>query len=202
VVVQWAPVTINPPIQAAAAVRQWGALRVAAVRVWEPHPPRGTPRVEWVLLASRSVATRAAAEQVIDYYTCRPLCEDYHQCLKTGCRVEHSQLDDRADVERLIGFQAPLAVRLLQLRHAARETPDGPAEAEIDLLMVHILLQRLGSPQTTLTLSEFRQGVARLGGYQGRRSDGPPGWRTIWRGWHKLSDLTAGARLVQATNTS
>jgi hypothetical protein len=202
VVVQWARVTIRPPAQAPAAIRRLAPLVVDAVRVWEPQPPRRTKRVEWVLLSSLPVTTLAEAHQVVDYYTCRPVCEDYHQCLKTGCRVEHTQLDDGADVARLLGFVAPVAVRLLQLRQAARETPVGPADVQIDPLMVRVLLQRQGSTQTTLTLSEFWQGVARLGGYQGRRSDGPPGWRTIWRGWHKLSELTEGARLFQALDSS
>jgi hypothetical protein len=25
--------------------------------------------------------------------------------------------------------------------------------------------------------------VAQQGGYLGRKRDGPPGWKTLWRGW-------------------
>ena len=47
----------------------------------------------------------------------------------------------------------------------------------------------------TLTLEAFWQAVARMGGPLGRRGDGPPGWRTVWRGWRHLEELTEGARL-------
>jgi L-lactate utilization protein LutB len=33
------------------------------------------------------------AQMRVDWYTCRWFCEDFHQCLKTGCRIEQRQLD-------------------------------------------------------------------------------------------------------------
>ncbi len=51
------------------------------------------------------------------------------------------------------------------------------------------------STGNALLPEQFWQQVARLGGHQGRRHDGPPGWRTVWRGWRYLSDLADGARL-------
>jgi hypothetical protein len=38
--------------------------------------------------------------------------------------------------------------------------------------------------------------VAMLGGYLARRSDGPPGTITLWRGWKRLADLTEGWNLA------
>ncbi len=70
------------------------------------------------------------------------MCEDYHQCLKTSCRIEASQLDDGADIQRLLGFAATLAVRLLQLRQQVRELPDVPAVQVLDPVMVELLAQR------------------------------------------------------------
>ena len=196
VVLQWTAVTLPPPAQAPEPIRRNAPLLVTVLHIWEPHPPRRTKRVEWVLLSSQPITSREDAYRVADWYTCRWLSEDYHQCLKTGCRVERTQLDEGADVQRLLGFLVPLAVRLLQLRQAARDTPDVPAETQIDPLMVHVLRRKQGQAQEILTLAEFWLGVARLGGHQGRSGDGAPGWRTIWRGWHHLSDLTEGARFV------
>jgi hypothetical protein len=89
-------------------------------------------------------------------------------------------------------------VRLLQLRQYARLSAQIPAEAVVDPLMVEVLArrQKRGSGKTGgMTIAEFWRAVARLGGHQGRHSDGPAGWRTIWKGWCYLSDLTEGARL-------
>jgi hypothetical protein len=47
-----------------------------------------------------------------------------------------------------------------------------------------------------LTIHEFYRELAKLGGFLGRRSDGDPGWITIWRGWEKLRTLVRGAQLA------
>ena len=202
VVLAWAQVTLVPPIQtphepAAGERCQRQPLTVWVLRAWEPEPPADvTEPLAWTLLSSLPIHDLADARRYLAWYTCRWLCEDYHQCLKTGCRIEHSQLDDAADLQRLLGFAAPIAVRLLQLRQDARHAPEVPALQVVEPLMVKILAQRYALDAPTLTLSEFYRHLAILGGYQNRRRDGPPGWRTLWYGWRLLSDLAAGARLV------
>lgn len=199
VVMAWAAVTLAPSPQAPPALRRHPPLPAWVLRVWEPEPPEGVAGLEWILLSSLPVTNLTQAQERTEWYSCRWLCEDFHQCLKTGCQVEHSQLDDRADLERLIGFAAPIAVRLLQLRQAARQAPQQLAQAVVDPLMLAILARRQRTDSQTMTLDTFWRLVARLGGFQGRKGDGEPGWRTIWRGWHYLSDLTDGARLVTQT---
>jgi hypothetical protein len=48
-----------------------------------------------------------------------------------------------------------------------------------------------------MTVAEFYRELAKLGGFLGRKSDGEPGWITIWRGWQKLHMLIRGAELAQ-----
>jgi hypothetical protein len=195
-VLAWAPVDIPPPRYAPPVIRHLPPLALHVVRVWEAAPPAGVKPLEWILLSSQPVTDLAGAHEKVDWYTARWLSEDFHQCLKTGCRVEASQLDDGHDLERLLGFLAPVAIRLLQLRQTARDTPDLPAVAVIEPLMVQVLAARQKLDPAQLTLALFWRAVARLGGHQDRRRDGPPGWRTLWRGWRYLSDLTEGARLL------
>ena len=197
VVVAWAKVTIPPPQQAPEPLASHPPLVAWALRVWEPNPPAEVAEpLEWLLLSSLPITSILEAHRTVDYYTCRWLCEDYHQCLKTGCRLEESQLDEGADLRRLLGFAIPLAVRLLQLRQAVRHLPDLPAVALIEPLQIEVLARRRHLDAATLTVPQFWQAVARLGGYQGRKSDGPPGWRTLWKGYRYLCDLTEGARLI------
>lgn len=197
VVLQWAPVMIPPPRQGPPELRKHAPIAAYLLRVWEPEPPAGADRVEWVLVTSMPINTVEDAYCIVDWYTCRWTCEDYHQCLKTGCEIERTQLDDGADIKRLLGFAAPIAVRLLQLRQAARQMPEVPAVTVVDPLMVTLLALRLKRDERGMTVGEFLKGVARLGGHLGRRGDGFPGWRTLWQGWQLLSDLTEGARLIQ-----
>ncbi|MCL5996246.1 MAG: hypothetical protein M1546_09330 [Chloroflexi bacterium] len=120
--------------------------------------------------------------------------------LKTGCRVEAAQLDDGADLERLLGFALSIAVRLLQLRQLARHAPERWARTAVDPLLVQIVAHERAVDPAEMSLQQFWQHVAALGGHQGRKRDGPPGWRTLWRGWRYVSDLYTGACLFAQSN--
>ena len=139
---QWAAITLAPPVQAPPEIRAHGPLKVWLVRAWEPDPPPDVEPVEWVLLSSLPVENLADAQTRVDWYTCRWFCEDFHQCLKTGCRIEQRQLDDGADIQRLLGFALPIAVRLLQLRQTVRQAPEVPATTVVEPLLVQVLARR------------------------------------------------------------
>jgi Transposase Tn5 dimerisation domain len=79
--------------------------------------------------------------------------------------------------------------RLLQLRNISRTHPDLPAKGIVPAIMLNILVFRLNLPSPDLTVGEFWKCVARLGGFLGRKSDGFPGWQTLWRGWNRLMDM-------------
>jgi hypothetical protein len=196
----WAPVTIPPPQGSPKELRHQQPILAWVIRTWEVNaPPDVDEPLEWILITSVQVETIEDALERIQWYAHRWLTEEYHQCLKTGCAIEKRQLDHADDIRRLLGFCGPIAVRLLQIRQLARLAPEVPAVASIDPLTVQILVERLPRPPVQpLTLRHFWRGVAQLGGYQGRRGDGPPGWRTIWRGWQYLNDLVDGARLCQS----
>jgi hypothetical protein len=203
VVLAWAPVLLPPPEQSPDDLVHHAPLAVWVLRIWEPSPPPEAEAVEWLLLTSVPTESVADVRRASDWwYPCRWLCEDVHQVLKTGLRIEHSQLDNGDDIQRLLGFCLPIAVRLLQLREAAQQAPDQLASDTIDPLMVQVLARRQQLEKATLTLGVFWRQVARLGGHLGRKSDGPPGWRTVWKGWRYLCDLTEGARLVVPPNTT
>lgn len=202
-VLAWAPVTLPPPPGSPGGLADHAPLAFWLLHVWEPAPPAGGEAVDWILLSSLPTTTPAAAQQAANWwYPCRWLCEDFHQALKTGVGIEHSQLDDGADVQRLLGFCAPLAVRLLQLRTLAQQAPAVPAASAVDPLLLQVLAARLGVEAQTLTLARFWRAVAQLGGYLGRTNDGPPGWRTVWKGWRYLCDLAEGAHLAHPINSS
>jgi hypothetical protein len=97
---------------------------------------------------------------------------------------------------RLLGLLSPLAVRLLQVRQMARQDPERPATEVIDPLMLAVLAQRCGLSPRTRTLGTFWRELARLGGYLARCSDGPPGWRTTWKGWLSMQALLEGVHLA------
>ena len=171
-------------------------LVVWVVRVWEPEPPEGVEGLEWVLLTSVPTATVEQAWQRVDWYRARWMVEDYHQGLKTGCRIELRQLQSYEALRRLLGLLAPTAVRLLQLRAAARDAPERRASEILprDLVQVVALLAKL--PAASLTAQQCWFTIARYGGYLRRRSGGPPGWKTLWKGWFYVQTLLEGVHLA------
>jgi hypothetical protein len=122
--------------------------------------------------------------------------EDYHQCLKTGCHLEERQIQTADRLIRLLGFLSPLAVRLLCLRDLARRTPEQPAHEVFDPELLAIVAAQAAQPPTAMTTGAFWQAVAQMGGYLARRGDGPPGWKTLWRGWLRVHTLLEGVHLA------
>jgi hypothetical protein len=187
------PVTIwSPQLN-----RTGRALRCWAVRVWEIDAPQDVEPIEWMLLSSEPVASFPDAVRIAGYYSLRWLIEQYHQCLKSGCKVEDRQLETADRLEPLIGMLSIVAVRLLQLKNDARLTPEAPATQRVPGELVKTLARLIRVDPATLTIRRFTHELAKRGGFIGRKSDGEPGWRTLWRGWHELTLIHAGYQLAK-----
>jgi hypothetical protein len=186
--------TLLPPRHEPRASKE--SMMVWIIRVWEEQAPDGEEPLQWLLVTSVPTTTLEQAWERVDWYQSRWLVEDYHQCLKSGCRIEERQLQTVDGLMRLLGLLSPLAVRLLQVRALAREDPERPAHEVIEPLMLAVLAERCGGSPLSMTLGTFWTEVARLGGYLARSHDGPPGWRTIWKGWLSLQTLLEGAHLA------
>lgn len=172
------------------------AMNVVWVR--EVDAPKGATPIEWVLYTSLDVVTFDDAWLVIEYYESRWLVEEYHKALKTGCRVTKRGLREADRLEPMVGLMSVVAVRLLQLKSVARSEPNRPARQIVPplwLAMLKAARKRLRRVYD-LTVYEFYRQMAKLGGFLGRKSDGEPGWITIWRGWEKLNTLVRGAELM------
>jgi len=169
-------------------------LTLWVVELREIDPPKNTQEVRWVLYTTEPVTCVAEAETVIAYYECRPIIEDYHKGLKTGCHVEERYYQTAARLERVTAMLSLLAVRLLQMRTAARKTPDRPACEVAPARWVELLCRTRHKPNwKEMTIDQFLRQLAGLGGHLGRKSDGAPGWITLWRGLEKFLLILRGA---------
>ena len=171
-------------------------LSLWAVRVWEEYPPAGEEPLEWMLLTSVPTLTLEQAWERVNWYEHRWVVEDYHQGLKTGCHLEQRQVQTVDRLKRLLGFLSPLAVRLLQLRDLARREPERPAEQVLDADVLAIVAAQTGQSPTEMTTQAFWKAIAQMGGYLARRGDGPPGWKTLWKGWLRVQALLEGVHLA------
>jgi hypothetical protein len=183
----WAPLALGPACKG--PERQGTPVAGWCLRCWGEE-------LEWLLFSTLPIPDAATAQRYAQWYGLRSLIEEYHKCLKTGCRLEARQLTTGHGLLALLGLLGIVAVRLLHLRMLSRQTPDQPAAAVVPDVLLTVLSAQLRLPRQTLTLHQFYRGVARMGGFLGRASDGDPGWQTLWLGWQRLQDLTTGYQLA------
>jgi len=167
--------------------------KITVLEVQEVNPPAGVEPLHWILLTSLPCTNLAQARRIVGRYTARWHVEEYHKALKSGAGVEDSQLEKAYRLETLIAVLALVAVRLLQTKLLVRACPDQALEADqVGEAALAILKDRFGRPKEGWTQGTFWVAVARLGGFIGRKSDGRPGWQTIWRGWQRLLWMSEG----------
>lgn len=199
--VRTAPIVVPRPRSGVSRyARRRGVVEIpmTAIEVREVRPPRGVAPLRWVLLTSEPATNFAAAWRIIEWYERRPLIEEYHKCLKTGCRVESRQYQTGDRLAPVIGLLSVLAVRLLQLKMAARTNPQQAAADVVPTTWLAALSAVLKSRKPIKTVREFFRGLAGLGGFLGRKGDGEPGWQTVWRGLETLLLCLRGAEALGA----
>jgi len=176
-------------------------IQCNTVYVIEKHPPKGQEPLEWVLLTSVDVNSFEDACQIIEWYRCRWIIEEYHKAIKSGCKVEERQLKTVERLENFLGVANIVALRLLKLRDVARNTPHILAREVIDPLKVDILIKYRGLKKKDISIYEYYREVAKIGGFIGRKSDGEPGWQTVWYGEMELTQIYIGAKLALKEKT-
>lgn len=206
VAVRFANVHLNAPLNHPGA---GGARVVRAVYLREIDPPDDASGVEWMLLTSEAVSCFDDAARVIGYYQRRWVIEEWHRALKEGCRLERSQLDDVASLQRLAAVLSVVAVRLLQLRDLADAQHSGASADDADALAqttprvwIEVVAGLAQAQADALTPKQFWRTIALQGGWIGRTRDGRPGWKTLWQGWSVIAQMVRGVELIRKTHNA
>jgi hypothetical protein len=166
-------------------------LSINVVHVLEPEPPPGEVPVEWFLLTSLPIKTRKQITYVVDCYRARWIIEEYFKALKTGCQYERRQLTTSKRLLNALAVLAPVAWRLLLLRHLTRHEPECPARDALTSSQVSVLRAVSKTPLPSRpSVRDALLAIARLGGHL--RSNGEPGWLVLGRGFHDLLLLERG----------
>jgi hypothetical protein len=187
------PVQIRAPERPGIAAGTNPPIGCWFIRLWEPAPPEGVEALEWVLYTDEPTETLAAALAGGMDYATRFLIEEFHK----GLKAEELQLETAGRLFAAIAVMSIVALRLLDLRELGRAVPDAAARAtglsDTELEMLSLALDR-----TLTTVASVLLAVGRLGGHMNRKSDGPPGWLTLWRGMKTLRLIVRGAELERA----
>jgi hypothetical protein len=185
--------TIEIPRTVDAKTATSPTLRLNIIYVWERQSPPGEPPVEWFLLTNLPVRTPTEIAYAVDCYRARWVIEEYFKALKTGCQYERRQLESARSLLNALAVLAPVAWRLLLLRHLGRHAPKRPATEVLTASQLRVLqaVSKRPVPKRP-TVQDAMLAIAGLGGHLPRNGD--PGWLVLGRGMHDLLVLELGWR--------
>jgi hypothetical protein len=171
-------------------------VRLQFILVDEIDPPKGVTPLRWILATTMPVNSLEDALHYVHWYTYRWRIERYHFVLKSGCQIEDSLLKTVEAMKRAITTYSIVAWRLLWLTYQARQTPNAPCTMVLDDFEWQSLCAKIyPSKPIPLEPPTFREAVrmiGQLGGFLGRKGDGEPGVKLLWRGLRRLHDFSQG----------
>lgn len=173
---------------------------INAILVREKEKPKDEPPVEWLLLTTLPIDGFDRICAAIGYYCCRWQIEIYFRVLKSGCRVEELQFEYADRFKPCLALYMIVAWRVMFALMMGRQCPDIPCEAVFDeneWKAVYAIVKKRALPEKPPALGKMVEMVAGLGGWLGRKHDGPPGPKTMWIGLQRARDF-AIARQVFA----
>jgi hypothetical protein len=203
-------VSIRRPARAARTLPETVSVWAVDTRERPETAPPGEKPLQWRLLTTHPIHQATDAHQVIRWYQLRWLIEEVFRLLKTqGFNVEASQLGDGKALWTLVMFAILAALPVLQLT-LERDGAYGIAadivfssdelryqEELVPSLEGKTVRQQNPFPVRTLAWSAWI--IGRLGGWNGYRSQSPPGYITMKRGMERFSQRFLGWRLAQGS---
>ena len=181
-------VTVKPPH----ARSHLPSVTYNVVLVDEVNGPADGTDVSWLLITTLPIDMVEDILRVVDYYVARWTIEVFFRVFKTGCRVEEIQLEKLSRLKNCLAFYKIIAWRIMYLTYMNRECPSLPCDAVFDdceWMSVWRVVTKKELPETPPTLSEFMALLTRLGGYNNRAKELPPGPQPIWVGIRRMTDF-------------
>lgn len=193
-------VMIKPPLHRTPDIPK-DPVKVWIVVAKEKDTPEGIDGIHWILTSTEPIESFEHSKRAINEYSVRWTIEEFHKVLKSGCKVEKIQFDTVEKLKPAIGIFSIVAWRVLYLTKLSRSEPEMDVIQIAERDEVAILSQWLQSQgerdHIIRNVREFTIAVARLGGFQGRKSDGMPGTKTLWQGLRALEILILGYKLAE-----
>ena len=176
--------------------KRLGPVCVSAVLVTEKEAAKGSKEaICWKLLTTLELNNEQDALEAVRIYGLRWNIERFHFVLKSGCRLEDYQLRSVMALERAVLLCSICALRLMILSDGARADPQAEVGSYLNAdqcRALQMLDPDKGKGKAGAEIKTVGQAVwilGRLGGFLGRKGDGQPGVKNLWRGLRKLDVL-------------
>lgn len=174
------------------------------VEVVEQDPPAGEEPIRWVLFTTLPIDSIPALQRVISTYTQRWQIELYFKTLKSGLKCEKLKYETLDRYLTAFAFLMIVGFRVEYLKGAARQDSAASCEKYFsadDWQPAYYVWNDGGElPAEPPTIGEFMLLVAELGGWQRKKSQGPPGSMTIWRGIRRMEAYADAFRAFKKAN--
>jgi hypothetical protein len=146
--------------------------------------------IHWKLLTTLEITTVTDALKCVKWYTYRWLIERFHYILKSGTKIEELQLKTAESLQKAISIYSMAAFRVMQLVYQSRHYPDISCEVILtkpQWIALYMLIHNNNNvPKEPPSLWQAVMWIGKLGGHLGRKSDGPPGLKTVWQGYQQV----------------
>lgn len=180
------------------------SISVNTISVIEENPPTGEKGIEWRLLTTLPIADYDDVLTYIKWYGYRWLIERYHYVLKSGCGVEKLQLETAERIKKALATYAIVAGRLLWLLYESRNNPDMSSElvfSEDEWQSLYCYIHKKSTPPDVVPpIKTVIIWIAKLGGFLGRKKDGEPGIKCLWKGLRRLFDIAQSWELAKSSS--
>lgn len=194
---------IQPPLHH----KQRSKLKPVSLQVIlavEENPEPGITPISWLLLTTLDINDFDDVVRCVRWYSYRWLIERYHYTLKSGCSIEKLQLETARRIQMALATYSIVAWRLLWLTYEARINPEQACNTVLETHEWQSLCATIHKtplpPKQPPSLRDAVRMIASLGGFLGRKGDGEPGVKTIWRGLRRLHDIAATWKLLHSNS--
>lgn len=198
--VKFCPISVRPP-KNRKDKKLLPNLDLYLVLAEEKNPPEGIEPIYWLLLTTLPIENFEQAIEKIKWYKQRWKIERYHYILKSGCKVEELQLESVESLENALAVYSIIAWKLLWLKLESEQNPELASDIVLqkhEWQALYCIINKTSIPPLQPpTMQEAVLMIAKLGGFLGRKSDGNPGVKVIWRGLNRLHDISQGWIIAQ-----
>lgn len=173
--------------------------KINVVELLEANPPAGEDPIHWVLYTDLPTQTVEQIDDIIDFYCQRWAIELFFKTLKSGMKIEDMKYETLDRYQVAFAMLVVVGWRVEYLKGAARHNSGSSCETYFRqdewIAIVMFITRKRPDPHTPPPTGEFLKMIAQLGGYINKKSQGPPGSITIWRGMSQFETITQAYRV-------
>lgn len=169
--------------------------------------PKNEAPILWRLLTTHEITSAKDALRCVEWYSQRWFIEELNRVLKTkGLLIESAQLETGAALKKLAVIALQVALTTMTLKLSLSSDQKVSANLIFTKEHLHFLslymqqlegkTKKLSNPYEVYTLQWAAWAIARIGGWSGYISQGPPGYITIKDGLDRFFEKYDGFQLA------